>query len=92
MAAPEFFFALEFSSQGAPAALVEDLAANVFRFVNSTPDRVEGLRAALERAIEATGTTGARRCDVQFRAGQGTLEVLVSSNGGRVWQTTILLA
>jgi hypothetical protein len=26
---------------------------------------------------------------VQFRAGHGELEVLVSSNGGRVWQTTI---
>jgi hypothetical protein len=26
---------------------------------------------------------------VQFRASGGELEVLVSSNGGRVWQTTI---
>jgi hypothetical protein len=92
MAAHEFFFALEVSSQGAPAALVEDLAHNVFRFVNSNPDRAEGLRDALERAVAGAGASGARRCDIQFRAGKGELEVLVSSNGGRVWQTTIVLA
>ena len=90
MAAHDFFFALEFSSQGAPSALIEELAANVFRHVGCAAERAEGLRQAIEQAAEAPGE-GVRRCDVQFRAGNGKLDVLVSSNGGRVWQTSILL-
>ncbi len=89
MPSHEFFFALEFSSQGAPAPLVEDLAAQVFRFVGCPQTSVPALTKALEQATAVT--TGAqRRCDVQFRAHNGTLDVLVSSNGGRVWQDTII--
>ena len=91
MGAHDFFFAIEFSSQGAPASLVEDLAANVFRHVGCAPEHVEGLSNALATALEKTPGGGERRCDVQFRARNGTLEVLVISNGGRVWQTEILL-
>lgn len=91
MGSHDFYFALEFSSQGAPAALVEDLASNVFRHVGCSPDHVEGLSDALKRASEDDGSENERRCDVQFRARNGMLEVLVSSNGGRVWQTEIIL-
>jgi hypothetical protein len=92
MAPHEFFFALELSSQGAPPALVEDLAASVFRHVGCAQQEVEGLSAAVEQAVEPGTAAGVRRCDVQFRARNGKLEVLVSSNGGRVWQKTILLS
>ena len=91
MAPHDFFFALEFSSQGAPAALVEDLAASVFRHVGCAQEHVEGLRDALEQAAEPGASGGARRCDIQFRARNGDLEVLITSNGGRVWQTKILI-
>jgi hypothetical protein len=91
MGSHDFYFALEFSSQGAPASLVEDLAANVFRHVGAALDHVEGLSDALTRATEKPAGGAERRCDVQFRAGNGTLEVLVTSNGGRVWQTEILI-
>jgi hypothetical protein len=52
---------------------------------------VDGLSGALEKAAEKGASGGDRRCDVQFRARNGMLEVLVSSNGGRVWQTEILI-
>jgi hypothetical protein len=91
MGSHDFFFALEFSSQGAPVSLVEDLAANVFRHVGCAPEHAEGLSEALEEAAQKGVIGGDRRCDVQFRARNGTLEVLVSSNGGRVWQTEILI-
>ena len=91
MAPHDFFFAIEFSSQGAPAALVEDLAASVFRHVGCAQEHVEGVRAALEQAVEPGAAGGTRRCDVQFRARNGNLEVLITSNGGRVWQTKILI-
>ena len=91
MGSHDFFFALEFSSQGAPVSLVEDLAANVFRHVGCAPEHAEELSDALDKAA-AKGSIGSdRRCDIQFRARNGTLEVLVSSNGGRVWQTEILI-
>lgn len=91
MASHDFFFALEFSSQGAPASLVEDLAANVFRHVGAAAEHAEGLTQALQDAT-AKGAIGAdRRCDIQFRARNGMLEVLVTSNAGRIWQTEILI-
>jgi hypothetical protein len=82
---PDFFFALEVSSQGVPAALIEDLAEHVFTYVHCAATQVEGLSDALARAAG----TGASRCDVQFRAKGGELDVLVTSNGGRIWQTSI---
>lgn len=91
MGSHDFFFALEFSSQGASASLVEDLAANVFRHVGCAADHVEGLSDALSKAAERPTGGGERRCDVQFRARDGALEVLVTSNGGRIWQTEILI-
>jgi hypothetical protein len=63
----------------------------VFRHVGCAPEHVEGLSDALAKASEKGPGGADRRCDVQFRAGNGTLEVLVTSNGGRVWQTEILL-
>jgi hypothetical protein len=92
MGSHDFFFALEFSSQGAPASLVEDLAANVFRHVGAAAEHVEGLSTALLKAMEKSPGAGERRCDVQFKAQGGLLEVLVTSNGGRIWQTEILLS
>jgi hypothetical protein len=91
MESHDFFFALECSSQGAPASLVEDLAANVFRHVGAAPEHAEGLTQALVEATAKGAIGGDRRCDIQFRARGGVLEVLVSSNGGRVWQTEILI-
>ncbi len=94
MASQEFFFALEFSSQGAPLGLVEDLASQVLRYVGCTVDSAPDLTDALGRATSkgTDGTAGGqRRCDVQFRAHSGTLEILVSSNGGRIWQETIAI-
>jgi hypothetical protein len=89
VAATEFFFALEFSSQGVSAALLAELASRVLTHLGSSPDAVPELRSALDQAVAAAGSVaGERRCDVQFRAREGTLDILVSSNGGRIWQTS----
>ena len=91
MASHDFFFALELSSQGAPADLVEDLAAHVFRYVGCAPVAMPELTKALEQAAAKAGSGGQRRCDVQFRAHNSKLEILVSSNGGRIWQETVAI-
>ncbi len=86
MPASEFFFALEFSSQGAPASLVEDLAAHVFKYVGCPREAMNGLTNALEQAVAKSAAGAHRRCDVQFRVANNSLDILVSANGGRVWQ------
>jgi hypothetical protein len=91
VAAQQFFFTLEFSSQGVSASLLGDLTAQVLEHVGSTnppPELIDSLQKAV-----AKGSAGAdSRCDVQFRAQPGTLEIVVSSNGGRVWQTSLPVA
>lgn len=91
MASHEFFFALEFSSQGAPPGLVEDLASQVLRHVGCSGSLVPDLTQALEQATSGAAAGGPRRCDVQFRAHNDKLEILVSSNGGRLWQETLAI-
>jgi hypothetical protein len=85
--AHQFYFSLELSSQGVEASLVEELAAQVLEHVGCSREEIPELADALERAV-ARNAFGERRCDVQFRAQNGTLEILVSSNGGRIFQTS----
>jgi hypothetical protein len=68
-----------------PVALLEELAGQVFRHVGCVTYPGEPLTTALEKATSG-GFGGATRCDVQLRAHNHTLEILVSANGGRVWQ------
>ena len=82
-----FAFALELSSQGAPVALIADLAAHVCRHVGCEQVPSVELTAALTQATADGAFGGARRCDVQFRAKPNVLQILVSANGGRIWQT-----
>lgn len=93
-----FYFKLEFSSQGVSAELLNELTSEVLHHVGLSPDAVPDVMPALQKAV-ATGTAGigspgdqSRRCDVQFRAQSGKLDILVSSNGGRIWQTSLQLA
>jgi len=87
VAAHDFVFALEFSSQGAPAALIHELAGHVLTYVGCSAADLPELTAALEHAV-AAASVGQRRCDVQFRVNHPTLEIVVAANGGRVWQTS----
>lgn len=91
MSTQEFAFALELSGQGAPMALLADLAAQVCRHVGCDAVPENELTAALTTATAAGNAFGARRCDVQFLAKRHRLEIVVSSNGGRIWQTACAL-
>ena len=85
MTEPDFFFALEFTGQGASTTFVEELTSNVLGHVGCSPDDVPELAGAIEHAL-AADTRGARRCDLQFSVRGRTLKILVSSPGGEVWQ------
>lgn len=88
MASHDFLFALEFSSQGVSAALLTELASQVLSHVGSSQEAMPELAEALKTAVAAGLAAGERRCDVQFRAHGGALDVVVASNGGRIWQTS----
>ena len=91
MASQPFFFTLEFSSQGVSAGLLGELTTQVLEHVGSSKEAVPQLVESLQQAV-AEGAAGAdRRCDVQFQAQRGKLEIVVSSNGGRLWQTSLPL-
>jgi hypothetical protein len=85
----DFFFALEFSSQGVPADLLEELAAHVLAHVGSSAAPMPELTQALQTAVDKGTAAGVHRCDVQFRASGGKLDIVVSSNGGRIWQDSL---
>jgi hypothetical protein len=87
VASQSFFFALEFSSQGVPGDLLGDLATHVLAHVGASTSAVPELTGLLQRAV-SQGAAGSR-CDVRFQAQPGRLEIVVSSNGGRLWQTTV---
>jgi hypothetical protein len=88
----EFFFAVELSSQGASSKLLTELASCVLGHVGSSAEAMPDLVRALQQAVATGDGVGERRCDVQFRAQGGKLEVLVSSNGGRIWQTSHVIS
>jgi hypothetical protein len=88
VAAPEFYFALEFSSQGVPAGLLGELASQVLDHLGCRDGSAPDLPEALQEAVASGVTSAGDRCDVQFRAHGGTLEILVSRNGGRIWQAS----
>jgi hypothetical protein len=91
VAAQEFFFSLEFSSQAAPAALLDELAAKVLAYVglsDTADNELPGFSDALKQAVATGAVGGASRCDIQFRVQGAKLEVVVTANGGRIWQTS----
>jgi hypothetical protein len=87
--ARSFFFALEFSSQGVSAELLTDLAAHVLEHVGLSRAAVPALTESIQKALAQEAAAGARRCDVQFKAQPQRLEIVVSANGGRIWQTAL---
>lgn len=88
MSPAPFKFTLELSGQGVSAPLLEQLAGQVIRHVGASSVPMEQLRGALAQATADGTFGGARRCDVQLRAHNQKLEILVSANGGRLWQTS----
>jgi len=69
-------------------SLLEALAGEVLRHVGCAAIPDAGLRAALEQGTAGGTFGGARRCDIQFRTHDQTLDILVSAGGGRIWQTS----
>jgi hypothetical protein len=89
VAAKPFFFSLELSSQGASAELLGHLARQVLEHVGASTKTLPELTQSLQQAVTQGAVGANRRCDVQFRAQADKVEIVVSSNGGRIWQTSL---
>ena len=86
MSAKEFLFALELSGDPDSETMLSDLAGAVLAFLGYSHAAAEELRGALRRALRDCRSKDARRCEIQFRAHAGELQIAVSHAGGK-WRT-----
>ena len=87
MSAHDFLFALELTDESPHDRMLADLAGAVLSHVGYPAPAIEELTGALAAAL-ADGVARGRRCDLQFRAHAGELEIAVSYKGGGGWRTT----
>ena len=83
MPAHEFAFTLKLNAHN--KEMVTDVVRSVLSHVGYAGDALERIVKEVS-AAHAKGHA-ARPCDVRFRAGAGTLEIVVS-RAGRDWRTT----
>jgi hypothetical protein len=85
----EFLFALHLSDEAGAAetgGMLSDLAHSVLVHAGYAEAVIAEVGGALRAGLARAGVVG--ECDVQFRAHAGELEILVSHNGRRIFQTT----
>ena len=84
----EFVFALELSDEPPFDSMLSELAAAVLVYVGYHASAIDELRGVLRQALAAGPSNGQGRCDVQFRAHGGELQIAVVFAGGAEWRTT----
>jgi hypothetical protein len=84
----EFLFALELSDEAHFETMVVELAGAVLAHVGYQSVAIDELRTGLRDALASCATRGDRRCDVQFRAHAGGLDLVVTGASGAEWRTT----
>jgi hypothetical protein len=83
---PSFYFKLEFTSERVSEGLLEGIASQMLQHLGCSPQEVPDLDAALSQATATAAAT--RRCDLRFRLENGALEIVVSSNDGRLFHAS----
>ena len=87
MADHDFAFALDLSDERHFERMLVDLAAVVLRYVGYDASVVDAIAGDVQAALVAGAADTNGRCDVRFRAGEGTLRISVAFAGGRTWET-----
>jgi hypothetical protein len=68
--------------------MLQELASCVLTQIGTTKETVSELSDALVKAAAKSAESGKPLSVVQFRVQDGTLEILASSNGGAIWETS----
>ena len=84
----EFVFALELSDEPHFDVMLAELANAVLAHVGYQTPAIDELRGTLRHALATGLSNGQQRCDVQFRAHAGELQIVVTYAGGAEWRTT----
>ena len=82
----EFFFALELSDEAPFDAMLNQVATAVFGYAGYSGQHLTDVAALLRRELAAGAAAGHHRCDVQFRAHDGELQITVSYPGRPEWR------
>lgn len=88
MASSSFTFLLECPGPSLHVPMLGELATAFLEHLGCSTVAAGELIAALEGAIADGRLAGADRCGVQFEAHDQRLDILVSADGGCVWQTS----
>ena len=87
MSTPDFLFSMRLTGREQVGSILGDVAAHVFDHVGCAPETVAELVRDLSEAV-MPGADRGEHVDVQFRARQGSCEVIVSVAGRELWRTT----
>ena len=89
MSAPahQFLFALDLSDRAHFDEMLGEVARNVLGHVGYAHDAAAELIALLHAALAESAAHASHHCRVQFSAGSGELQIVVSYGGGREWRT-----
>jgi hypothetical protein len=87
VSASDFLFALDLSDEPHFDRMLRDLAAVVLRTVGFDAAAIDTVTRDVQAALAAGADATNTRCDVRFRAGDGTLWISVAFAGGRTWET-----
>lgn len=87
MSVHDFLFALDLSDEPHFDRMLQDLAALVLRSVGFDAAVIETVMQDVQAALATGADETNTRCDVRFRAGDGTLWISVAFAGGRTWET-----
>ena len=85
----DFLFALDLSDEPHFDRMLSELASVVLRYAGYDPTAVDALTTEVRTAL--AGGAAAGRCEVRFRAGDGTLRIRVKFDGRPAWETARVL-
>ena len=87
MPTPRFLFSMRLAGRDHGGRVMEDVAARVFRYVGWTSSAIDELVQALN-AVVGPGAGSGEEVEVQFRARDGSCEVVVRFDNREVWRTS----
>jgi hypothetical protein len=88
VSASDFFFSIDLSGQPPPNDMFRELVSRILGQAGCAPQDVPAVVDALHTVVTASASKGDRSCRLTFVAGNGGLDIAVSSSAGRVYHAT----